>query len=214
MVRGLIYHVHLNTKMRSMFVCSLRISFCISHVYLMWKLWLERAFKGTCLRSLPLAWAWPAMASMMASCEYMLMGVLYWAWMMVALPPGPFTSIGLWVDRAESFSAIGLKLGTYSWLSENMWIMVGGENIIIGQWSPVLRDSGRDAFWWFSGYFNYKTCWLISKSLIEHLITNMLMNASLWHMSIQWLNQHLSFSLRKSQLTRKVLGMFRQTTVC
>lgn len=30
------------------------------------------------------------------------MGVLYWAWMMVALPPGPFTSMGLWDERAES----------------------------------------------------------------------------------------------------------------
>lgn len=49
------------------------------------------------------------MASMMASWEYMLMGVLYCAWMMVALPPSPFTSMGLWVDRAESFRALGLK---------------------------------------------------------------------------------------------------------
>lgn len=32
----------------------------------------------------------------------MPMGVLYWAWMMVALPPGPFTSMGLWDERAES----------------------------------------------------------------------------------------------------------------
>lgn len=56
------------------------------------------------------------MASMMASCEYMLMGVLYWAWTMVAFPPGPFTSMGLWVERAESFRAMGLKLGVYSTL--------------------------------------------------------------------------------------------------
>lgn len=56
------------------------------------------------------------MASMMASCEYMLIGVLYWACTMVAFPPGPFTSMGLWVDRAESFSALGLKLGVYSTL--------------------------------------------------------------------------------------------------
>lgn len=35
---------------------------------------------------------------------------------MVAFPPGPFTSIGLWVERAESFRAIGLKLGVYSTL--------------------------------------------------------------------------------------------------
>lgn len=61
------------------------------------------------LKSLPWAWACPAMASMMASWEYMLMGVLYCAWMMVALPPSPFTSMGLWVDRAESFRALGLK---------------------------------------------------------------------------------------------------------
>lgn len=53
---------------------------------------------------------------MMASCEYMLMGVLYWACTMVAFPPGPFTSMGLWVDRAESFRAFGLKLGVYSTL--------------------------------------------------------------------------------------------------
>lgn len=56
------------------------------------------------------------MASMMASCEYMLMGVLYWACTMVAFPPGPFTSMGLWVDSAESFRAFGLKLGVYSTL--------------------------------------------------------------------------------------------------
>lgn len=49
------------------------------------------------------------MASMMESCEYILMGVLYWAWMMVALPPGPFTSMGLLVERAESISMLGLK---------------------------------------------------------------------------------------------------------
>ena len=61
------------------------------------------------LKSRPWAWACPAMASMMASWEYMLMGVLYCAWMMVALPPSPFTSMGLWVDRAESFRALGLK---------------------------------------------------------------------------------------------------------
>lgn len=29
--------------------------------------------------------------------------------MMVALPPKPFTSMGLWVDRAESFRTLGLK---------------------------------------------------------------------------------------------------------
>lgn len=66
--------------------------------------------------SCPLACDCPAMASMMASCEYMLIGVLYWAWTMVAFPPGPFTSMGLWVDRAESFRAFGLKLGVYSTL--------------------------------------------------------------------------------------------------
>jgi len=66
--------------------------------------------------SLPLAWDWPAMASIIASWEYMLMGVLYWAWMMVALPPGPLTSMGLLVERAESFRAIGLKLDRYSLL--------------------------------------------------------------------------------------------------
>lgn len=132
-----------NTKMRSTFVFGFYVCFCVSYTYLICVLWIESATEGTCLRSLPLAWAWPAMASMMASCEYMLMGVLYWAWMMVALPPGPFTSIGLWVDRAESFSAIGLKLGTYSWLSENMWVMVGGESIKdTGQWSPVLGLRG------------------------------------------------------------------------
>lgn len=52
--------------------------------------------------SCPFPCVCPAMASMMASCEYMLMGVLYWAWMMVAFPPGPFTSMGLWVERAVS----------------------------------------------------------------------------------------------------------------
>lgn len=67
--------------------------------------------------SWPLACDCPAMASMMASCEYMLIGVLYWAWTMVAFPPGPLTSMGLWVDRAESFRAMGLKLGVYSTLS-------------------------------------------------------------------------------------------------
>lgn len=36
---------------------------------------------------------------------------------MVAFPPGPLTSMGLWVDRAESFRAMGLKLGVYSTLS-------------------------------------------------------------------------------------------------
>lgn len=66
--------------------------------------------------SCPLACDCPAMASMMASCEYMLIGVLYWAWTIVAFPPGPFTSMGLWVDRAESFRAMGLKLGVYSTL--------------------------------------------------------------------------------------------------
>lgn len=34
--------------------------------------------------------------------------------MMVALPPGPFTSMGLCVDRAESFRTLGLKRSTYS----------------------------------------------------------------------------------------------------
>lgn len=33
---------------------------------------------------------------------------------MVALPPGPFTSMGLCVDRAESFRTLGLKRSTYS----------------------------------------------------------------------------------------------------
>ncbi len=68
--------------------------------------------------SLPLAWDWPAMASIIASWEYMLMGVLYCAWMMVALPPGPFTSMGLLVESAVSLRAIGLKLGRYSVLCE------------------------------------------------------------------------------------------------
>lgn len=40
---------------------------------------------------------------------------------MVAFPPGPLTSMGLWVDRAESFKAMGLKLGVYSTLSERVW---------------------------------------------------------------------------------------------
>lgn len=39
---------------------------------------------------------------------------------MVAFPPGPLTSMGLWVDRAESFKAMGLKLGVYSTLSERV----------------------------------------------------------------------------------------------
>lgn len=60
--------------------------------------------------SCPLTCVCPAMASMMESCEYMLMGVLYWAWMMVALPPGPFTSMGLWVEMAVSFRTPGWKL--------------------------------------------------------------------------------------------------------
>lgn len=60
--------------------------------------WRGRSYPASC----PLPCVCPAMASMMASCEYMLMGVLYWAWMMVALPPGPFTSMGLWVERAVS----------------------------------------------------------------------------------------------------------------
>lgn len=75
------------------------------------------------------------MASMMASCEYMLIGVLYWAWTMVAFPPGPFTSMGLWVDRAESFSAFGLKLGVYSTLSRSgvrgQWVS-GGFQVLRG----------------------------------------------------------------------------------
>lgn len=84
--------------------------------------------------SCPLACDCPAMASMMASCEYMLIGVLYWAWTMVAFPPGPFTSMGLWVDRAESFRAIGLKLGVYSTL-----------------WPPRSGVRGRWGVWWVSG---------------------------------------------------------------
>lgn len=43
----------------------------------------------------------------------MLMGVLYWAWMMVALPPGPFTSMGLWVEMVVSFRTAGLKPGLW-----------------------------------------------------------------------------------------------------
>merc|ERR1719244_995183 len=74
----------------------------------------DRGESAACSPSWPLCWDCPAMASMMASWEYMLMGVLYWAWMMVALPPGPFTSMGLWVDRAESFRTPGLKFGIYS----------------------------------------------------------------------------------------------------
>lgn len=35
----------------------------------------------------------------------------------MAFPPGPLTSMGLWVDKAESFKAMGLKLGVYSKLS-------------------------------------------------------------------------------------------------
>lgn len=64
----------------------------------------------------PWACAWPAIASMIASWEYMLMGVLYWAWMIVALPPRPFTSMGLCVDRAESFRTLGLKRSVKSLL--------------------------------------------------------------------------------------------------
>lgn len=71
-----------------------------------YKLEDQRRWRWSYLISCPLTCDWPAMVSMMASCEYMLMGVLYWAWMMVALPPGPFTSMGLWV---ESFSMLGLK---------------------------------------------------------------------------------------------------------
>lgn len=75
--------------------------------------------------SCPLACDCPAMASMMASCEYMLIGVLYCAWTMVAFPPGPLTSMGLWVERAESFRAMGLKLGVYSTLSVSGWRRIG-----------------------------------------------------------------------------------------
>lgn len=39
----------------------------------------------------------------------MLIGVLYWAWIIVAFPPRPFTSMGLCVERAESFRTLGLK---------------------------------------------------------------------------------------------------------
>lgn len=66
--------------------------------------WWRSSYPASC----PFPCVCPAMASMMASCEYMLMGVLYWAWMMVAFPPGPFTSMGLWVERAVS-RAPGLK---------------------------------------------------------------------------------------------------------
>lgn len=62
----------------------------------------EKEGRSSYLASWPLPCVCPAMVSMMASCEYMLMGVLYCAWMMVALPPGPFTSMGLWEERAES----------------------------------------------------------------------------------------------------------------
>lgn len=95
--------------------------------------------------SCPLACDWPAMASMMASCEYMLIGVLYWAWTMVAFPPGPLTSMGLWVDKAESFRAMGLKLGKYSILLVSGWgvrcqwgikrgSQAGGESEHLGIW--------------------------------------------------------------------------------
>ena len=50
----------------------------------------------------------------------------------MAFPPGPLTSMGLWVDRAESFKAMGLKLGEYSILSESVW---GG---VRGQWVKGL----------------------------------------------------------------------------
>lgn len=62
----------------------------------------RRRGRSSYLASWPEPCVCPAMVSMMASCEYMLMGVLYCAWMMVALPPGPFTSMGLWEERAES----------------------------------------------------------------------------------------------------------------
>lgn len=68
--------------------------------------------------SWPLVCVCPAMASMMESCEYILMGVLYWAWMMVALPPGPFTSMGLLVERAVCFSTLGLKPALSGWEEE------------------------------------------------------------------------------------------------
>lgn len=93
--------------------------------------------------SYPASWPLdcPAMASMMASWEYMLMGVLYWAWIMVALPPGPFTSMGLWVDRAVSFSAMGLKLGTYSLLS---WSGRGLEEVVRIVMIRVKRRISKD----------------------------------------------------------------------
>lgn len=50
---------------------------------------------------------------------------------MVAFPPGPFTSMGLWVDRAESLRAMGLKLGVYSMLQ-------GSEVSGSARWFQVL----------------------------------------------------------------------------
>lgn len=63
---------------------------------------------------------------------------------MVAFPPGPRTSMGLWVDRAESFKAMGLKLGVYSTLSEPVW---GGGQRSAGQ--EKVSDAGvnsRDVY--------------------------------------------------------------------
>lgn len=51
---------------------------------------------------------------------------------MVAFPPGPFTSMGLWVERAESFRAMGLKLGVYSMLWVRSQIEQGRGSQVIG----------------------------------------------------------------------------------
>lgn len=68
----------------------------------------------------------------------------------MAFPPGPFTSMGLWVDRAESFKAMGLKLGVYSTLSEQVegvkgqWVKEEGFRCgVKGFKREVLTDGDR-----------------------------------------------------------------------
>lgn len=77
---------------------------------------------------------------------------------MVAFPPGPFTSMGLWVDRAESFRAMGLKLGVYSTLPGGGQRSVGrggdaGVSGAIGGWG---RAGGAGEMQGMGGSFERK----------------------------------------------------------
>lgn len=105
--------------------------------------------------SCPLACACPAMASMMESCEYMLMGVLYWAWMMVALPPGPFTSMGLWVEMAVSFRTLGLKPALlWRWWSgvaaEGWWRRGEVGSVCVCVCEGIEKEKIKGKWWWCS----------------------------------------------------------------